>query len=35
MEDAVVPPGRFENNNATPTRERAVASYPARRGYKP
>ena len=35
MEDAVVPPGRFDNNNATPTRERAVASYPARRGYKP
>jgi hypothetical protein len=34
-EDAVVPPGRFDNNNATPTRERAVASYPARRGYKP
>jgi hypothetical protein len=35
MKDAVVPPGRFENNNATPTRERAVASYPARRSYKP
>src|SRR5262245_18873633 len=35
MEDAVIPPGRFENNNATPTRERAVASYPARRNYKP
>jgi Family of unknown function (DUF6282) len=35
MKDAVIPPGRFENNNATPTRERAVASYPARRGYKP
>jgi hypothetical protein len=35
MEDAIVPPGRFENNNATPTRERAVSSYPARRGYKP
>ena len=35
MEDAIIPPGRFENNNATPTRERAVASYPARRNYKP
>jgi hypothetical protein len=35
MEDAVIPPGRFENNNATPTMERAVASYPARRSYKP
>ena len=35
MKDAIVPPGRFENNNATPTRERAVASYPARRSYKP
>jgi hypothetical protein len=35
MEDAVIPPGRFENNNATPTMERAVASYPARRRYKP
>jgi hypothetical protein len=35
MEDAVVPAGRFDNNNATPTRERAVASYPARRNYKP
>src|SRR5882724_11867319 len=35
MEDAKIPPGRFENNNATPTRERAVAAYPARRGYKP
>ena len=35
MEDAIIPPGRFENNNATPTRERAVASYPARRSYKP
>jgi Family of unknown function (DUF6282) len=35
MEDAVVPPGRFDNNNATPTLERAVSSYPARRGYKP
>ena len=34
-EDAVVTPGRFDNNNATPTRERAVAAYPARRGYKP
>jgi Family of unknown function (DUF6282) len=35
MKDAIIPPGRFENNNATPTRERAVASYPARRSYKP
>src|SRR4051812_29856066 len=33
--DAIVPPGRFENNNATPTRKRAVSSYPARRNYKP
>ena len=33
--DAVVPPGRIENNNATPTLERAVVSYPARRRYKP
>ncbi len=31
MKDAIIAPGRFENNNATPTRERAVASYPARR----
>ena len=35
MKDAVIPPGRFDNNNATPTLERAVSSYPARRGYKP
>jgi hypothetical protein len=35
MKGAVIPPGRFENNNATPTMERAVASYPARRSYKP
>ena len=27
--------GRLPNDNATPTRERAVVSYPARRGYKP
>jgi hypothetical protein len=33
--DAVVPSGRFDNNNATPTRERAVASCRVRRGYKP
>lgn len=26
---------RGSNNNATPTMERCVASYPARRGYKP
>jgi hypothetical protein len=35
MEDAVIAPGRFPNDNATPTLERAVASYPARRRYKP
>ncbi len=34
-EDAVIPPGRIANNNATPTLERAVTGYPARRRYKP
>ncbi len=28
-------PQRLPNNNATPTMERCVAAYPARRGYKP
>ena len=27
--------GRLPNDKATPTRERAVSAYPARRGYKP
>jgi hypothetical protein len=31
----VIPPRRLPNDNATPTLERAVLSYPARRGYKP
>ena len=31
----ISPPQRLPNNNATPTLERAVASYPARRRYKP
>ena len=34
MDDAVQP-RRLPNNNATPTVERAVKSYPARRNYKP
>ena len=34
MDDAL-PPRRLPNDNATPTIERAVASYPARRNYKP
>jgi len=29
------PPRRLPNDNATPTFERAVANYPARRRYKP
>jgi hypothetical protein len=33
MDDAL--PRRLPNDNATPTIERAVASYPARRNYKP
>ncbi len=33
--DDTPPPGRLPNDNATPTIERAVNSYPARRRYKP
>jgi hypothetical protein len=33
--DELEQPRRLPNDNATPTMERAVTSYPARRGYKP
>jgi hypothetical protein len=35
MDEPNPPPRRLPNDNATPTYERAVASYPARRRYKP
>jgi hypothetical protein len=35
MEEAPVRGPRSNNNNATPTMERCVAAYPARRGFKP